>query len=675
MSTIISPLNSYLSSSLSGSVFFDCTNAAQLSFGGFKPYTIEAWIKPSSVSGTRTIISRFNGGITAEYGLWIQDGVLQSYRNVGPWTLNSRAILTAGEWYHVATTYDGATLSIYINGTLDSSTAFTSQPDSPSNTFIGMRLNGNTPADFFAGEIYEVRVWNVCRSASDILANVSEVEPDSPGLVADYALWEMPVCDVSYNSMPINPVNNPGFVMETAALVLGGADYVDCGADPTLSFGGFAEYTFEGWINLGASNAGGTILARLNGGVAAEYMLYVDNGVLSSYRNVVPWVCNSNTILQPNQWYHVATTYDGQTLKVYINGVLDNQCAFTSQPACPDLNTLIGAHYDHGNVMAFFKGSIQNLRVWKFALDAADIQAAMLEPVTVGIGLAANCDFSLAPPSDLTGNISMMPTAGAVIQEITAPINAAPAVMLRLEAPPVDVVSGLQGPGGATLSEEFLAGLVEHAARSIPTHVGAERRAAMMADYKTMLDKVVASAKTDPSNAGPHCEFEHDGEQYHFHYYRDGVHKQTFSVTSQKIDPVIEWLFSFVFTLISGFFDIILSIQFNTTAFGYIWNRMTKNASTMQIVKACVAAGGTVASILAVIDKMYNTGLLKMALSMVMTWWNLVSVMWSLVTWLNPSYKGYELTYKITVLAAKLHMMAAQIPHARGEGEPKSAPA
>ena len=31
-----------------------------------------------------------------------------------------------------------------------------------------------------------------------------------------------------------------------------------------------------------------------------------------------------NTVLATGQWYHVAATWDGTTVKIYVNGVLDN---------------------------------------------------------------------------------------------------------------------------------------------------------------------------------------------------------------------------------------------------------------------------------------------------------------------------------------------------------------
>ena len=53
----------------------------------------------------------------------------------------------------------------------------------------------------------------------------------------------------------------------------------------------------------------------------------------------------SNTHLQNNQWYHIAGTYDGNTIRIYINGVLDNSVSY-SLPLRPSSGIFILAETD-----------------------------------------------------------------------------------------------------------------------------------------------------------------------------------------------------------------------------------------------------------------------------------------------------------------------------------------
>ena len=74
--------------------------------------------------------------------------------------------LTANTWTHVATTYDGATLRFYVNGTQVGSSAATGPIDSSSGVF---RIGGNSIfGEHFDGRIDEVRVYNRALSATQI---------------------------------------------------------------------------------------------------------------------------------------------------------------------------------------------------------------------------------------------------------------------------------------------------------------------------------------------------------------------------------------------------------------------------------------------------------------------------------------------------------------------------
>lgn len=73
--------------------------------------TIEAWIRPDTVTGTRGILD--NGG---NYFLYIEDGELVFGIRTLILTSAIRTSVTAGAWHHVVGTYDGTKLVLYRNG-------------------------------------------------------------------------------------------------------------------------------------------------------------------------------------------------------------------------------------------------------------------------------------------------------------------------------------------------------------------------------------------------------------------------------------------------------------------------------------------------------------------------------------------------------------------------------
>lgn len=76
------------------------------------------------------------------------------------------------------------------------------------------------------------------------------------------------------------------------------------------------------------------------------------------------------TPLLANRWYHVAATYDGTTLKAYLNG----QLQASTPAAASDLPQ--GTLRLGGGVSGeWWQGSVDELNVWNYALSAADVLA------------------------------------------------------------------------------------------------------------------------------------------------------------------------------------------------------------------------------------------------------------------------------------------------------------
>lgn len=86
-------------------------------------------------------------------------------------------------WYHVAVTYDGAEIKLYINGELNGTTpAPRGNIDLASDK--GFYIGRSAGSRFLDGAISEVRVWTKALSASEIANNMCYVDPTSDGLLA-----------------------------------------------------------------------------------------------------------------------------------------------------------------------------------------------------------------------------------------------------------------------------------------------------------------------------------------------------------------------------------------------------------------------------------------------------------------------------------------------------------
>jgi fibronectin type 3 domain-containing protein len=149
--------------------------------------TLEAWVNPATLGGWRTVLLKERTAALA-YGLYANGNPDRpsAHASVGNSEFDTRgtAQVAAATWTHLATTWDGATLRLFVNGTQVSSRALSGTLDSSS---LPLRIGGNTVwGEWFNGRIDEVRVYRRALTAAEIQADMtipvdSGSPPSAPG--------------------------------------------------------------------------------------------------------------------------------------------------------------------------------------------------------------------------------------------------------------------------------------------------------------------------------------------------------------------------------------------------------------------------------------------------------------------------------------------------------------
>lgn len=92
------------------------------------------------------------------------------------------------------------------------------------------------------------------------------------------------------------------------------------------------------------------------------------------------WQVNSaNTPIEDNQWHFVVGSFDGSSMKIYVDGVLKNTKTNLSQNS---IDNCVGGKLTIGKLANsyFFKGSIDDLKIYNRALNAAEVLALYNAP-------------------------------------------------------------------------------------------------------------------------------------------------------------------------------------------------------------------------------------------------------------------------------------------------------
>jgi hypothetical protein len=141
--------------------------------------------------------------------------------------------------------------------------------------------------------------------------------------------------------------------------------------------------TLEAWVDSTAN--GGVwrtvVFKEKPGGML--YSLYANNGAANRPTGQV-FLANTEqdtvgtATLPLNTWTHLAATYDGSALRLYVNGALSTTF-LVSGTLAPTTNPLrIGGNTIWGE---YFRGLIDDVRIYNRALTPTEIGSDMAKPV------------------------------------------------------------------------------------------------------------------------------------------------------------------------------------------------------------------------------------------------------------------------------------------------------
>ncbi len=414
--------------------------------------TIEAWINPTSLIHGETILQKRSTSNTGGYvfeptqppgspnGLHFVIMIGGVYK-----TLNPANVLAAGVWQHVAATYDGAFMRIYVNGIQVASQAQTGPIDPVSDPIvIGRNVVSSVP---FGGEIDEVGLYNRTLSATEIQAifNAGTAGKCKPTATA------APVGQVAWfggdgNANDISGNGNDGPLGTTTFFAVGkvgqaiqfdGTQFSQILVPDAPSLRPTTAVTVEAWVNPSSVASGfqGVLFKGNTGSAGGQpYSLFVNGS--GSTRNIVIRVGNDSTFdgagsigeIPVDVYSHVGFTYDGTTVRIFINGVLDSSVASSIGPLAQNDNSPLrigglGSSYA-------FTGGVDEIGVYDRALSDTEIQSILSAGIAGKLkdgATSAGSNITVSTNSDATVTFPTVVTAGTT-QQIPVDISLLPAL-------------------------------------------------------------------------------------------------------------------------------------------------------------------------------------------------------------------------------------------------------
>lgn len=284
----------------------------------------------------------------------------------------SHTFPTANQWYFVALQQNGGQYKLFVNNTM----VFSGSGTLP-RVANQIRLGSATNIRFFNGSLDDIRIYNRALSDVEVQAIYKAETPPidiTTGLVAHYKMDGDAQDASGYNNHGIAP---NGISYETnrfgninmAASFDGINDYVSVNSSNSLE-SPTSEITISNWICLDNATLGAYYLAKTNNS-AFHYRCGAPNGGMYFGRSGIDIIISTFPLASMN-WYMLSYTYNGQSVKFYINGQLINT-SITSGEISPNNTPLEIGRDAHGPV-EWFKGKLDDIRIYNRALSDSEVQ-------------------------------------------------------------------------------------------------------------------------------------------------------------------------------------------------------------------------------------------------------------------------------------------------------------
>ncbi|MGB9123977.1 MAG: LamG domain-containing protein, partial [Nitrosotalea sp.] len=440
-------------------------------------FTLLAWVKPDYSAGHHdyTLLSKQKSFLFMIHNTSNLQGIasFSVYDGMTWHTVESKSRIPQA-WTNLAATFDGTSISIFVNGIREDSTPISevsisasgqiesSQVEnftSTSNVLIGATLESQGQVTHqFVGLIDELSIYNSYLDDSEIhymfdsllkYANLN-THPLLP-LILPLNSTQIPKPDayLNFNSTTQNGTKTFGDAQITSSgvnsssLELSGHGFVSKNITSTNNI---SNFTLSTWVNpvYQEGSAEYAVLSK-----EGTFLLTIHNNIppkkiasFSIYDGITWHTVESKSEI-PETWTHLAATFNGTAISIYVNGVLEDSVPVnaigisisgqletkTIQNMQSPADVIIGAQESTRrgttSIQSMFGGQIEEVSVYKSSLTPQQIQQIYLKNAialnTAQIPINATVHLSANAAEQLSINATVQLLTNTIAQSLITP--------------------------------------------------------------------------------------------------------------------------------------------------------------------------------------------------------------------------------------------------------------
>jgi hypothetical protein len=348
-------------------------------------FTSSLWFNTDDVN-SQTTLWMVGSSASQLWGLSKFEDDLIIYGGSSTKYYRKNTLFNINTWYNLIVVYDGSQSNAnrykaYLNGVLLTSPTIYGTIDTTTPTFttdLNIGRIDYAAASYFNGKISNVQIWDTPLSGpeAETLYNngqpiMTGAQPQATNLKAWYKLnqssnweadsagnWQIPDATSAF------PQSFKFISSDTSQINLGDVTYLD----------GASELTLSAWVKpTAAGTAAADAIFGKDGPTRGFYLAtYTGN----KFRFFVSTTGSSNDSFNSNasytigEWIHLAATWDGSNMKIYINGSEDNTRTTTNATGTLQNNSNSFEIGNLGNYNGPLNAFLSNAQVWTTALPA-----------------------------------------------------------------------------------------------------------------------------------------------------------------------------------------------------------------------------------------------------------------------------------------------------------------
>ncbi|MER5336624.1 LamG-like jellyroll fold domain-containing protein [Micromonospora sp. NPDC002717] len=321
------------------------------------------------------------------FSIYVNGGNLGTMAHIGGGYKSLLAPISGNRWFHAVSVWDGRTLSLYLNGQLAGSTAATGTLTPPASAARRFVIGADAaptgvgqfapPASFAAS-----KVWSTGLTSAQVaeLASAYNTKPPVPAAdVLDVDFDDGTPKDDAQN-LAVTIHGDPAIAQDTA--VKARVASFD-GSDDAYS------YAFgDQWSKISTKvsiectlKSNGTLPNSGEHSVCSEkegggYSIVIYGDKLTFTAHVGGGYKSAQTQIVSGRWYHAVGTWDGQTIRLYVDGVLAAEAPAAGALGLPG-GAARNAFYIGADAVNQFwaPASVLNTRIYSKVLSLDEVKA------------------------------------------------------------------------------------------------------------------------------------------------------------------------------------------------------------------------------------------------------------------------------------------------------------